>query len=57
MDMDDERILLRKLRKKRGDDRDDLGEESKEEFLKRFEDPADSDILVEKQVKETKRKR
>lgn len=55
--MDDERILLRKLRKKRGDDRDDLGEESKEEFLKRFEDPADSDILVEKQVKETKRKR
>ena len=42
---------------RRGDDVDDLGE-SREEFLKKgFEDPERSDILMEKQVKEGKRKR
>jgi len=57
MDAEDERSLLRKLRKRRGDDAHDLGEESEEEFLEQFEDPEHSDILVEKQVKEGKRKR
>ncbi len=56
MDVEDERSLLRTLRKRRGDDDADLGEESEEEFLNRFEDPK-SDILVEKQVKPGKRKR
>ena len=58
MDIEDERSLLRRFRKRRGDDDKDLGEESEEEFLERnFEDPERSDILVEKQVKERRRKK
>ncbi len=56
MDIDDERNLLRRIRRRRGDDVDDLGE-SEEDFLDEFERSETGDILAEKQVKETKRKR
>ncbi len=52
MDMEDERELLKRFRKAHRDDLEDLDDD-----FGRFEDPEDSDILVEKQVKEGKRKR
>jgi len=48
MDDEDERSLLKKLRRSRGDDTDDLDDE--------FETPGEDDILLEKQVREKKRK-
>jgi hypothetical protein len=51
MDVEDEREILRKLRRQRGDDDAD-------EFLEeQFEEPERSDILTEKQVKEQRRKK
>ncbi len=52
MDMKDERELLRRFRKRRGDHTEDL-----DELHEHFEDPEHSDILIEKQVKEGKKKR
>jgi|GEM_PF-3014107 len=52
MDVENERELLKRFRKARRDELEDL-----DDNFGRFEDPDDSDILVEKQVKESKRKR
>jgi hypothetical protein len=55
MDIKDERSLLRRMRERRGDDVDDLGDESDDELLDGLE--KGGNVRLERQVKETKRRR